>query len=100
MLDEKHELHNRSMHISGTFSEKQDIDEKKQNIETHLSSHQQKQFEKTAAAFGKQTVFGRSDVIRVLGITPSPASALIRKLLVADKIEAVAGHGKGKYVVK
>lgn len=100
LLDEKHELHNRSMHIGGTFIEKQDIDEKKQDIGTTLSSHQQKQFEKIAAAFGKQTIFGRSDVIRVLGITHSPASALIRKLLEADKIEAVSGHGKGKYIVK
>lgn len=100
LLDEKHELHNRSMHISGTFIEKQDIDEKKQDIGTTLSSHQQQQFDKIAAAFGKQTVFGRSDVIQVLGITHSPASALIRKLLEADKIEAVSGYGKGKYIVK
>ena len=107
LLNEKHELHNRSMHISGTFSEKQDIDgqkqdiaNKKQDIGTKLSAHQQKQFEKIAAEFGTQTVFGRSDVVDVLGITASPTSALIKKLLEAGKIEAVTGHGKGKYVVK
>ena len=107
LLNEKNELHNRSMHISGTFSEKQDIggqkqdiDNEKQDIGTTLSPHQQKQFKKIAAEFGKQTVFGRSDIVDVLGITASPASALIKKLLEAGKIEAVTGHGKGKYVVK
>ncbi len=107
LLNEKHELHNRSMHISGTFSEKQDIEakkqdigEEKQDIEATLTPHQQKQYEKLVASFGKTTVFGRSDVVDVLGITPSPASALIKKLLKAGKIEAVTGHGKGKYIVK
>ena len=52
-----------------------------------------------AAAFGKETVFGRSDLMNLFGITASPASALIKKLLEAGKIEAVTGHGKGKYRV-
>ena len=107
LLNEKNELHNRSMHIHGTFSEKQDIggqkqdiDNEKQDIGTTLSAHQQNQFKKIAAEFGKQTVFGRSDIVDVLGITASPASALIKKLLEAGKIEAVTGHGKGKYIIK
>ena len=95
------------MHIRGTFGEKQDIDgqkqdidSEKQDIETMLTAHQQKQYEKLVAAFGKSAVFGRSDMVTVLDITPSPASALIKKLLEAGKIEAVTGHGKGKYVIK
>ena len=114
LLNEKNELHNRSMHISGTFNakqdigrEKQDIDSakqdiggEKQDIETALSLHQQKQFEKIVATLGKETVFGRSDVAKILGITASPASALIKKLVDGGKIEAVTGHGKGKYIVK
>ena len=107
LLNEKNELHNRSMHISGTFSEKQDIDstkqdirEEKQDIGTALSPHQQKQLEKIAAAFGKETVFGRSDIVNLLGITSSPASALIKRLSDVGKIKAVEGHGKGKYKVK
>ena len=92
-MNEKNELHNRSMHISRTFREKQDIG-------TVLSPHQQKQFEKIAAEFGGETVFGRGDVAELLGITASPASALIKKLADAGKIEPVAGHGKGKYTVK
>ena len=45
------------MHISGTFSEKQDIDRQKQDIDSEkqdigitLSSHQQKQYEKMIAS--------------------------------------------------
>lgn len=107
LLNENNELHNRSMHISRAFQEKQDIGSQKQDIGGSkqdigiaLSSHQQKQYEKIVAAFGKTTVFGRSDVVEVLDITPSPTSALIKKLLEAGKIEAVTGHGKGKYIVK
>ena len=107
LLNEKNELHNRSMHISGTFAEKQDIDvakqdidTKKQDIGTPLTAHQQKQFDIIVASFGTETVFGRSDLVAVLDITPSPASALIKKLLEAEKIKTVTGHGKGKYVVK
>ena len=108
------EANSRSMHIRGIFGEKQDIDgqkqdidgteqnidEEKQDIESILSAHQQKQYEKLVKAFGKAAVFGRSDMVAVLDITPSPASALIKKLLEAGKIEAVTGHGKGKYIVK
>ena len=60
------------MHISGMFEkqdidcQKQDIETRKQDIGTELSTHQQKQFEKIAAAFGKKKVFGRSDVVKVL----------------------------------
>lgn len=113
LLNEKHELHNRSMHISGTFSEKQDIDTAKQDIDSEkqdidtvkqdigagLTPHQKKQLEKMAAAFGRETVFGRGDLMNLFGITASPASALIKKLLEAGKIEAVTGYGKGKYRV-
>lgn len=106
LLNEKNELHNRSMHISGTFSTKQDIDEEKQDIgtskqdiDTELSPHQRMQFEKMLATFGKEIVFGRSDITSLLGITASPASALIKKLADAGKIKAVKGHGKGKYVI-
>ena len=95
------------MHISGTFAEKQDIDVTKQDIDiekqdigTPLTAHQQKQFDIIVASFGTETVFGRSDLVAVLDITPSPASALIKKLLEAEKIKTVTGHGKGKYVVK
>lgn len=70
------------MHISGTFSKNQDIEATKQDIAsgkqdigTTLSRHQQKQYEKMVASFGKTTVFGRSDMVAALGITPSPASA-------------------------
>lgn len=107
LLNENNTLSNRSMHISGIFSEKQDIDPqkqdigvKKQDIENVLSAHCQKQFEKMVSAFGTETVFGRNDIMNTLGLTASPASALIKKLLEANKIKAVTGHGKGKYVLK
>ncbi len=112
LLNENNELHNRSMHISGTFDSVQDIDDKKQDIEAEkqdieirkqnigLSTHQKKQLEKLVEAFGKDTVFGRSEVMNVLNLTASPASAFLKKMLESGRIEAVSGYGKGKYRIK
>lgn len=55
--------------------------------------HAQKLFD----SFGNEEVFSRSQVTAILGITPSPASELLRKLLAASLISKVKGKGKGKY---
>lgn len=99
LLDEKNELHNRSMHISETFCKKQYIDPQKQYIGAVLSSHQKKQFEKISLSFGKQKIFGRTDIMNLLNLSSTPASSLIKKLLETGKIERVSGHGKGKYTL-
>lgn len=107
LLNEKNELHNRSMHINGTLGQKQDIDgkkqdidSKKQDIETSLSVLRQTQLEKLQKAFGKEKVFGRSDVMNVLELTASPASVLIKTLYEEGMIASVSGHGKGKYRIR
>lgn len=109
LLDEKNELHNRAMHISGRFivSEKQDIEELKQDIEgtkqdidlkTVLSKKTTCNIHKLYEVFGCEIVFGRQDVMLLLNITASPASELIRKMLQAKIIIPVKGKGKGKYL--
>ena len=47
--------------------------------------------------FGFDTAFARADVMRLSGITSSPAGALLDKLKTANLIEPVRGQGKGKY---
>lgn len=125
LLDEKNVLHNRAMHISGVFNNylKQDIGDKKQDIEdvkqdiegkkqdidikklfavelsnTSFSMQTLSHIENLYKHFQNKNVFGRSDVMQMLGITASPASELIRKLLEANIIIPVKGKGKGKYV--
>ncbi len=112
LLNEKNELHNRDMHISGLLkAQKGDIDEgkvdiqkEKVDIETVFSeqikgfsnktvAHIQKMFE----AFGSEDIFGRGAVCELLGLQNSSASKLIGKLVQAGIIEPVSGHGKGKY---
>ena len=114
LLGEHNALHNRYLHISGAF-QKQDIDPTKQDIgaakqdiqgrfpyanvlqsagcSQKTISHAQDLFQ----AFGHIQVFGRSDAIRQLGLSPSAASALLKKLLDCGVIAAVTGKGKGKY---
>ena len=122
LLDEKNELHNRNLHISGLLNEekvdiegtkvdieneKVDIQDKKVDIESVLSEkgsdfsvkttiHIHRLFEK----FGFDEVFGRSAVMELLELKGSGASKLLSNLVQADIIEPVSGHGKGKYKFK
>ena len=122
LLNEKNELHNRNLHISGLLNEekvdigdskvdieneKVDIQDKKVDIESVLSGkgsdfsvkttiHIHRLFER----FGFDEVFGRSAVMELLELKSSGASKLLSNLVKADIIEPVSGHGKGKYKFK
>ncbi len=122
LLNEKNELHNRNLHISGLLNEekvdigdrkvdieneKVDIQDKKVDIESVLSQkgsdfsvkttvHIHRLFEK----FGFDEVFGRSAVMEILELKGSGASKLLSNLVQADIIEPVSGHGKGRYKFK
>ena len=115
LLNEKNELHNRNLHISGLLNEekvdienkKVDIQEPKVDIESVLSEkgsdfsaktsvHIHRLFEK----FGFAEIFGRSAVMELLELKGSGASKLLSNLVQADIIELVSGYGKGKYKFK
>ena len=122
LLNEKNELHNRNLHISGLLNEekvdigdakadieneKVDIQDQKVDMESVLSEkgsdfsvkttvHIHRLFEK----FGFDEVFGRSAVMELLELKGSGASKLLSNLVQADIIEPVSGHGKGRYKFK
>lgn len=76
----------------------QDIGLENQDIEwAGLSPISARHAQKLYDFFGNEGVFSRSQVTEILGITPSPASELLRKLLTASLISKVKGKGKGKY---
>ena len=121
-MNEKNELHNRNLHISGLLNEekvdigdvkadigngKVDIQDKKVDIESLLSEkgsdfsvkttvHIHRLFEK----FGFDEVFGRRAVMELLKLKASGASKLLSNLVQAEIIEPVSGYGKGKYKFK
>lgn len=112
LLNEKNELHNRNLHISGILNDKEvdienekvDIQDKKVDIERIISGKAKSFSIKTAAhirklfeKFGYDEVFGRSAVTDLLGLKNSSASKLLSNLVQADIIEPVSGYGKGKY---
>lgn len=117
LLDEKNELHNRSMHISGRFSEvdienkkvdiengKMDIESEKVDIRNKLLSFSDTISEKTInhtveifSKCGKENCFGRTIAEEITGLKPSGASKLIKLLVDSEVIVPVTGHGKGKY---
>ena len=122
LLNEKNELHNRSLHISGLWNEekvdieskevnidtgKVDIQEEKVDIERRLSEktkdfsvktmiHIHRLFEE----YGYEAVFGRSTIMELLELKASGASKLISNLVQADIIQPVSGYGKGRYKFK
>ena len=119
LLNEKNELHNRNLHISGLLNEekvniedkkvdiesrKVDIQDKKVDIESVLTgkvsnfsvkttTHIRSLFEK----FGFDEIFSRSAVMELFNLKGSGASKLLSNLVQAEIIEPVSGHGKGKY---
>ena len=124
LLDEKNELHNRSMHISGMFEEadiesakadiesakadiesaKADIENQKADIRNRLLSFSDMISEKTIdhalelfSKCGKKEYFGRTIVEDITGLKSTRASELIKLLVDSEIIVPVTGHGKGKY---
>ena len=108
LLNEKNELHNRNLHISGLLNEeKVDIQGGKVDIESVLSAKASDFTVKTTVhihrlfeTFGFDGVFGRSAVMKLLELKSSGASKLLSNLVQADIIEPVSGHGKEKYKFK
>ena len=115
LLNEKNELHNRNLHISGLLNEgkvdigngKVDIQDQKVDIESVLSEKASDFSAKTTAhilrlfeKFGFDEIFGRSAVMELIKLKGSGASKLLSNLVQADIIEPVSGHGKGKYRFK
>ena len=109
LLNENHPLHNRTLHISGTFKEtekpdigaaKPDIEELKADIEKVFQTKTVSNILKLREAFPGQTIFGRSDVMGVIDIKPSRASDLLKDMAEHGIVEPVTGHGKGKYRFK
>lgn len=106
LLNENHPLHNRTLHISGTFKEiekpdietmKPDIDTLKPDIENIFQKKTVSHILKLYQAFPNQAIFGRSDVMKVIDIKASRASELLKEMTECRIIEPVVGHGKGKY---
>lgn len=115
LCNEHNELHNRYMHVSGSYkdnqkaniqSKKVNIGEEKVNIDvlsiytnalsgfsSKIISHIQKMYH----AFGKDKVFGRTDIQQVTALGATRASALLKMLAEAKVIVPVSNRGKGKY---
>lgn len=120
LLNEKNELHNRGMHISGKFvippkandeSIKANIEMQKVNdgsVKANIREQLGKMIpglsDKTVdhilriyEAYGTEDMFGRKDIMLLTGLKATRASEVIKLLTSAEIIEAVKGHGKGKY---
>ena len=118
LLDEKNELHNRSMHISGMFKEvdiedvKADIEDVKADIEDAKADIRNRLLAFSINAISEKTIsyalelflkcekkdyFGRTIVEEITGLKSTRASELIKLLVDSEVIVPVTGYGKGKY---
>lgn len=113
LMGEQNELKNRYMHIrwdeTTHSNEKQHI---QQHIQQHIadenrilkvlenkavSSKMKSNILKLHEDFGMEKIFGRTDVVELLGITERPASTLLGKMYSLELTEKITGAGKGKY---
>ena len=116
LLDEKIVLSNRAMHISGKFlvdeksdigDKKSDIGDKKVDIESKLadidiemSDILKNHIIRLYNSLDEGAIFGRSDLEKFTDVKASRASELIKAMYEMGLLEAVIGHGKGKYRFK
>lgn len=78
-------------------SEKTNIDIANSDVKATLSIRTIEHIKKLKAIFAFEKVFGRADVIKVLGLKNTGSSSLLKKMLELKIIEPVSGYGKGKY---
>ena len=120
LLNENNPLRNRELHVrcplnlyekANIDTEKANIDTKKANIDSEkanidiensdveesLSTKTIEHIKKLKEVFATEKVFGRADVIKVLGLKNTGSSSLLKKMLELKIIEPVSGYGKGKY---
>ena len=112
LMGESYELKNRYLHIAwqeSAYSDeeqpikqpiKQPIGEnnllevlEKKSISLRTKANITRLYNK----FGNEKIFGRGDVMAVLGITERPATALIGRMYELEFTERITGAGKGKY---
>ncbi len=117
LLNEQNELKNRELHIKVHIEEekvyikeekvyiKEDeiivcldklISENSINISNKTIMHIENMYNR----FGSNSIFGRSDVMELLGVQASGGTKFIKKMLEMGIIQPVTGYGKGKYRFK
>ena len=99
LLGEHNPLHNRTLHISGAFkeTEKPNIEDLKADISNSFTAKTTAHILSLRKEFQGQTIFGRSDIMRMLDMKASRASELLKEMAEQGIIEPVSGFGKGKY---
>ena len=107
LLGENNPLQNRTMHVRGILSAREagpivpGTEERRHDFDRLTKAGISIRSTNNALTlydlFGTDRPFGRMDIATALGITKSPASDLLTRLLSVGAIETVAGFGKGKY---
>jgi DNA-binding MarR family transcriptional regulator len=104
LFQEDNKLLNRYLHVD--YSKKPDIGAKKPDIGTKKPDIElakipltNKTKENIIRLYQKiqQYIFGRKDIIDILGLSPSRSSELIKQMLEYNLISPVSGFGKGRY---
>lgn len=106
LLGETNPLQNRTMHVRGILKQdsvpvKQDSGAPKHNFDrltsAGISVRTANNVLKLLQRFGFNQPFGRTDVVKELDVTKSPASEILNKLLSVGAILPAPEFGRGKY---
>jgi predicted HTH transcriptional regulator len=103
LLDQKNELHNREMHVSGRFSRKQDIDPIKQDIDPINDPIKYKDLnereKKIVGLLREEPTLTRSKMAEILGCSDATIKRALQSMVQKNIICRIGSNKKGEWII-
>ena len=102
LLDKKNELHNREMHVSGRFSQKQDIDPIKQDVDPindPINKNLSEREKKIVALLRNEPTLTRAKMAEILGCSDATIKRALQSLVQKNVIRRIGSNKKGEWII-
>ena len=102
LLDKKNELHNREMHVSGRFSQKQDIDPIKQGVDPindPINKNLSEREKKIVALLRNEPTLTRAKMAEILGCSDATIKRALQSLVQKNVIRRIGSNKKGEWII-
>ncbi len=96
LLDQKNELHNREMHVSGRFSRKQDIDPINDPIKYKDLNEREK---KIVGLLREEPTLTRSKMAEILGCSDATIKRALQSMVQKNIICRIGSNKKGEWII-
>ena len=102
LLDKKNELHNREMHVSGRFSQKQDIDPIKQGVDPindPINKNLSEREKKIVALLRNEPTLTKAKMAEILGCSDATIKRALQSLVQKNVIRRIGSNKKGEWII-